>query len=247
MSITWIEAAHLASAAAAEQGEWCGAPLPVDDYELVVAPTYGFQKLNGFKLKESVVDVAKRECPEILEIVQEVLEPEHINSWWCPARGGWVHIFRENGRIQHWVDVEYAKQYADRVERILCGAQISQVQDPLAEITAIQKLGSLVKPHLWAMYVLHGLILETSPKSGVTYVIRKSRPTLALRPDPKTGMMRTLTALCLHPIGYYDQTHIGCMVPTDEVIAHLILIRTREAFFWRKANHHPPYTWQAGI
>lgn len=231
----WRELARAASELAEERGEWCGAPMPVDDYPLSVAKTYGIQALDGVKFGD-----------EPPEDVADTTGFEFVNSWWCSKRGGWVHLFRENGRTYHYIDREYAKQTADRLHRALGALQIAFVQDPNAEITALDKLRSLIKPHLWACYVLHGLILETSPKSGVTYIIRKSRPTVAMRPD-KNGNMRVLTSLCLHPIGYYEGTHVGCMVPTDEVIAHLVMIRTREAYFWRKANQHPAHLWQSGI
>src|SRR3546814_10910453 len=40
--------------------------------------------------------------------------------------------------------------------------------------------------------------------------------------------MRWLCALCLHPIGYYENSWAGAMCPTDDVIAHLMLMRRSE-------------------
>jgi len=48
-----------------------------------------------------------------------------------------------------------------------------------------------------------------------------------------------LCALCLHPIGYYGDTWAGVMCPTDEVIAHLLMMRGSEEKFWANANQHP--------
>jgi hypothetical protein len=48
-----------------------------------------------------------------------------------------------------------------------------------------------------------------------------------------------LCALCLHPIGYYGDTWAGVMCPTDEVIAHLLMMRGSEEKYWANANQHP--------
>lgn len=77
-------------------------------------------------------------------------------------------------------------------------------------------------------------------KSGVMYVIRKNRPTIAIG-------SRVLCALCLHPLGYYEGTWTGSLCPTDEVIAHLLFIRGDEHTFWKKANHIPLYETNSGV
>jgi hypothetical protein len=37
------------------------------------------------------------------------------------------------------------------------------------------------------------------------------------------------------------------MVPTDDVIAHLMLMRGDEHMFWRRCNQHQPWTKEAGV
>jgi hypothetical protein len=59
--------------------------------------------------------------------------------------------------------------------------------------------------------------------------------------------MRFLAALCLHPIGYYEDSWAGVMAPTDDVVAHLMLCRGDEHMFWRRANQHASWEQQAGI
>jgi|GEM_PF-4166381 hypothetical protein len=71
----------------------------------------------------------------------------------------------------------------------------------------------------------------------MTCLFRKGRPTIALRQDEEVNY--ALCALCLHPIGYYGDTWAGVMCPTDEVIAHLLLMRGSEEKFWANANQHP--------
>lgn len=75
-------------------------------------------------------------------------------------------------------------------------------------------------------------------RSGVYYLIRKNRPTIAFRED-KNGGGDPLCALCLHPVAYYTDTWAGVLPPSDEVLAHLLMIRDSEKFYWRKANQMP--------
>jgi hypothetical protein len=63
--------------------------------------------------------------------------------------------------------------------------------------------------------MLTGHFPEISKRSGVTYLFRRGRPTIALRQDEEVNY--ALCALCLHPIGYYGDTWAGVMCPTDEV------------------------------
>lgn len=229
------EMAVLCNTAAEEQGWWAGAPMPIESHELVMSPSYGFQGLNGMRLGEPEIDFEALGLPKI----------EEVNSWWCPARGGYVTLYREGGRVRHYIDRDYSGRYAKTLVRAFAAFEASQHLSANAEIMAMDKLRSMIRPHLFNGYVIHGMILETSPRSGVTYVIRKGRPTLALRPD--AGGMKILCCLCLHPVAYYAGTFVGAMVPTDEVISHLVLIRADEHLFWRKANQHPAYAWESGL
>ena len=93
--------------------------------------------------------------------------------------------------------------------------------------------------------MLTGHFSETSKDSQVMYVFRRGRPTIALREVGEE--FRILCALCLHPIGYYGDTWAGVMCPTDEVIAHLLMMRGSEAKFWANANQHPLNQPSAGV
>jgi hypothetical protein len=92
---------------------------------------------------------------------------------------------------------------------------------------------------------LAGAFLETSPRSKVIYLFRRCRPTIALV-NARDEKIRILAVLCLHPIGYYANSFAGVMVPTDDVIAHLMLMRADERRFWSKANHHHLWEREAG-
>lgn len=45
----------------------------------------------------------------------------------------------------------------------------------------------------------------------------------------------------------YRNTMCGAMCPTDDVMAHLLLMRGDEHMFWRRANQHPPHSPNSGL
>lgn len=98
------------------------------------------------------------------------------------------------------------------------------------------------------MYLLTGMFLERSPRSGLTYLFRKLRPTVVLdaRNNDATRV-RVLCTLCLHPIAYYEGSWAGAMTPTDDVVSHLMLMRGDEHMFWRRANQHGATHSEAGL
>lgn len=116
------------------------------------------------------------------------------------------------------------------------------------EQRALRLLGDMVRHRQMKQYILTGMFLETSRRSGVTYLFRRLKPTIACAPgrDPSDSM-RILAALCMHPIAYYADSWAGAMCPTDDVIAHLSLMRADEHMFWKRSNQHAPYRPEAGL
>lgn len=117
------------------------------------------------------------------------------------------------------------------------------------ETNALALLQSMLRPRSFRQYLLTGMFLETSQRSGVTYLFRRLKPTVACAPDRKRGNdgMRVLACLCMHPIAYYAGSWAGAMCPTDDVVAHLSLMRADEHMFWKRCNQHPPYRPEAGL
>jgi len=109
-----------------------------------------------------------------------------------------------------------------------------------AELRALESLKARITEAQYNVYVLAGIFPERSPRSDVYYYFRKGYPTLAVSFHGAKNNGRVLAALCLHPMGYYQGTHVGLMTPTDEVIAHLLLMRSDEHRFWKKSGQ-----WQA--
>lgn len=173
---------------------------------------------------------------------------EVVNYWYSRSRRAHITLYRQDGTLKVLVDPR--AQGAERITYWLSTIGASQAWSYEAELEARRKLATMIKPHLMQMYEMTGSFLETSARSGVSYILRRARPTVAMVPifrDRDDLPMKVLAVLCLHPLGYYKGTWAGCMVPTDDVIAHLTYIRGDEPGFWRRANQHPIDSAEAGL
>lgn len=210
-------------------GEWAGMPMPMADQELVVHPSYPFAEI----------------CAQLGKQDDSPPLPDDVtlrNVFWSSWRRCRITVWNEGGKVR-W-------SYGFGMERV--GMALQTIGASYAwgieqEARALQLLGTLVGHHTFKMYLLTGMFLETSKRTGKIYLFRKLRPTLVLDNQTQTGGMRVLCALCLHPIAYYATSWAGAMCPTDDVIAHLMLMRGDEVMFWRRANQHPPDRPEAGL
>lgn len=227
--VPWDEIKRKLNHGVTEDGEWGGAPMPIDHLRLVVEPRYPHQGLHGMKLDRD------SETPPVPD------GATYINHW--HTLGGIVMVFREEGKIGHLIwPIQRERNEHMMNTMVVAGNGVWSIEN---EMRAMETLSGLIKPHLFRMYFTAGMFLETSPRSKVTYLFRKLRPTVAMA--SKGDQMRVLTTLCLHPIGYYEDSFAGVMTPTDDVIAHLMLMRGDEHQFWKKANHHAAFVANAGI
>lgn len=219
------------------RSDWAGLPMPLDGQSLVIEP--------GFPNAEKIMEIGQTEPapPPDFKI---------RNIFWS---------FRWRCDIAVCEDADGKIRSAKIPGVHSLGHQLSTLGASVAwgieqEGRAVQFLGRLLKHHPFKQYLLTGMFLETSPRSGVTYLFRKLRPTVAI--TFKGGKFhhlgkgrdeegRILCALCLHPIAYYDDSWAGAMCPTDDVIAHLMLMRGDEPMFWRRANQHAPHRPEAGL
>jgi hypothetical protein len=207
---------------AAEKGEWAGIPIPIDGERLVIEPSYPFAAaLSG-----------KEEAPPDGTKIRNVF---YSTSWRCD-----IIVYEEEGKIKHAI--------APAVHNL--DQQLSTLGASFAwgieqESRALHLLGTLVRHHTFKTYLLTGSFLERSERSRVTYMFRKLRPTVAMH--EVNGKMRVLCSLCQHPIGYYAGSWAGAMCPTDDVIAHLMLMRGDEPMLWRRSNQHAAHRPEAGI
>lgn len=113
------------------------------------------------------------------------------------------------------------------------------------ESNALSLLGTLVSDRQFKQYLLTGMFIESSPHSGVFYLFRRLRPTVAICAEG--SKTRILCALCMHPIAYYARSWAGAMTPTDDVVAHLMMMRGDEPMFWRRSTQHPAHRPEAGL
>jgi hypothetical protein len=212
------------------QRDWSGLPIPVAGLNLVLEPRYKLKCLETFRWKECYdEDGVRHEIPE--EPRSEPSEYIRVNSWWNDKYQASVVVLRDKqGRARAGLDKE------DRLSFTLRTLEASAVWPVEAELKAQKKLAGLIPGHLHEQYLLTGHFTETSKRSQVTYLFRRGRPTIAIRETEEWSY--TLCALCLHPIGYYGATWAGVMCPTDEVIAHLLMMRGSEEKFWANANQH---------
>jgi hypothetical protein len=203
-------------------GEWAGIPMPLEGQPLIIDPKYP--------------------CAKVLTTEHEPLEEgvKLRNQFYSHRYRGQVLIWQEADGSLQW-GIERCNQSALQLQTL--GASYAWGIEQ--EAAALNTLAELVPHHTFKCYLLSGMFLETSQRSGVTYTFRKLRPTLALRPSGDS--MRVIAALCMHPIAYYDGSWAGAMCPTDDVIAHLMLMRADERLYWRRCNQHPADRVEAGL
>lgn len=218
---------HALSAIAARDNQWAGIPMPLTGERLVVEPSY----------------------PHAAELsaIGKNPEPDEDDGWtkineWYDSR--WrckIIVMRgPDGRIT-WGKLPAFHHLDHDLHTLGCSDAWGLEQ----EQRALQLLGTITRHRQMKQYVLTGSFLEKSRRSGVMYMFRRLKPTVAL--SEHGGKLRILAALCMHPIAYYAGSWAGAMCPTDDVIAHLSLMRGDEAMFWRRANQHPPYLPEAGL
>ncbi|HEY8066557.1 MAG TPA: hypothetical protein VIF40_17810 [Methylosinus sp.] len=210
------------------RNEWAGIPMPLDGIPLVIEPTYRDAK--------GLASIGRGKP----EAASEFDNVEIINRFFSTRKGRDIVIWRQNGKID-WGTCGHVHG-ADFALQTLGASDAWGIEQ---EANAINTLGGMLSHRAFKQYMLTGCFLETSRRSGVVYLFRRLRPTIAI--SLRSGSSRILAALCMHPIGYYEGSWAGAMCPTDDVIAHLALMRGDEAMLWRRCNQHAPYRPEAGL
>lgn len=210
-----------------ERQHWAGIPMPIEGQRLVIEPAYP----NALALEKLGTKETDADVPESFRL---------RNTFWSWRWRCDIAVWDVDGRIE-WGKSPQAHHLGEELQTL--GA--SDAWGLEQEGQALNTLGTLVRHRQMKQYVLTGAFLETSRRSGVIYMFRRLKPTIAI--STRTEHPRALCALCMHPIGYYAGSWAGAMCPTDDVIAHLMLMRADEAMFWRRCNQHPPYRPAAGI
>ena len=204
--------------------------MPLEGHRLIIHPKYPMAQ----------------ELSDIGQPAQEPNDEKAVlrNSFWSSRLRCTVVIWQEpDGKIA-WGPVPGFHHF--EFDLMTLGASV--VWGIEQESNALQLLSTMVSHHQLKQYLLTGIFLETSKRSGLTYMFRKLKPTVVLdgRDHDETNC-RILCTLCMHAIAYYEGSWAGAMCPTDDVIAHLAMMRADEHMLWRRANQHPPDRPEAGL
>jgi hypothetical protein len=250
-SMTWAQLRARMSDMAEEIGEYHGIPMPLPGMNLTL--------YEGHPMRNEMWKFERERDGVPFEIHcggGDVREDEFIRNTFYSKKAQAVIYMYQHG-LGNEAKVFHAKQYKshdhamDRLTLALSTIGACDAWDLDAEYKAQEKLRSLLPEHNWRQYQLTGSFLEESPRSRLTYMFRRLRPTIAMSPRGRPGSMDAhmgcIAVLCMHPLGYYGRSWAGCMVPTDDVIAHLLFMRGDEARFWGQCNHHEPWRPEAGL
>lgn len=214
---------------AAERDMWSGIPMPIEGARLRIEPTFP----NAKELSDIGPD--RNPVPEGYKI---------RNTFWSTKHHSTVVIHEKDGKID-WGVIPGIHHLDHDIQTLMCSDAWGIEQ----EGNAVHLLASIVSHRQFKQYMLTGMFMEKSQRSKLTYLFRRLKPTVVLdakseRPDQPT---RILCCLCMHPISYYEGSWAGAMCPTDDVIAHLSLMRGDEPMYWRRANQHAPHLPEAGL
>lgn len=213
------------------RGNYAGIPLPLDGENLVIEPSYVYAGLAELNAKPTP---AKEEgCYYRVR-----------NEFWSVWRRSTVIVLEKDGVITYGLKPRVHHLYYD-MHSVGCADAWGIEQ----ESNAVMSFGELVTHRQFKQYMLTGMFSERSERSGIIYLFRRLKPTVAISPRSGTGddSVRCIGTLCLHPIGYYAGSWAGAMCPTDDVIAHLMLMRGDEHMFWKRSNQHAPHLPEAGL
>lgn len=213
-----------------ETSEWAGVPMPLTGEQLVIEPRYPWAEGLASIGVATVAGVAA-DPPSNIKI---------RNTFRSSLKGSDVVIYEEDGAL-NWGIIPAVHHLEQDLQTLGC----SDAWSLETEMTAMNTLRGLVSHYQFRQYLLTGQFMEVSKRSGVYYLFRRLKPTVAM--SGATGKMKVLAALCLHPLAYYAGSWAGALCPTDDVLAHLMLMRGDEHMLWRRANQHAPHRPEAGL
>lgn len=215
---------------ARDRDEWAGIPMPLSGERLVIEPRYPNAK--------ELMSIGQPDAPES----EEDAGWREINRWHQATKGREIVVYAHEDGRRTWGVIPAMHSLPMALSTMGCAEAWGIEQ----ESNAVKLLGGLVSHRQFKQYMLTGMFLERSARSRVHYLFRRLRPTVAIVDNGKEGT-RILCALCMHPIAYYRGTWAGAMTPTDDVVAHLTMMRGDEAMFWKRSTQHPAWRKEAGL
>jgi hypothetical protein len=224
---TWSHTRNGLRGLASMKDQWAGIPMPLEDADLVIEPRYPLAQVLGPQ-------------PTVKQYPEQP-QSKIRNTFYSVHRRSDIIVWNEpDGKLQ-WGVSPCIHHFKNDMETMACSVAWGIEQ----ESKALQLLASMLPHHAFKKYLLTGMFVEQSERSGVYYFFRRLKPTIAA--SGASGTMRILAALCMHPIAYYAGTWAGAMCPSDDVCAHLSLMRGDEALYWRRCNQHKAHRPEAGL
>jgi hypothetical protein len=235
-------------------GEWCGLPMPLPGLGLVVEDRH--PHAEQIRALQQIVDGDAE--PRSHACTEDAMGWTLVNQWrgrTLDGIDGTIYVMRHADGRTRWG----LSPHAPARNKFLFGPfETMDAWHLETELTAMERLATLLTERMYQSYIMTGALLETSKRSGLTYMFRRLRPTVVLTPHGRRrsyfhnrgeddDQMSILCCLCLHPLAFYQQTFCGAMCPTDDVIAHLMLMRGAEDVYWRRANQHPAIAPESGL
>lgn len=223
--------------------------MPIDGLQLRVEPTFpNAEGLNAIGARE--------ENPHELATHRNTF---YSTRWRCD-----IVVWNETEAVgDERVPIEWGKiPRVHGAPMLINTLDASHVWGLEQEGRAVNTLGTLLRHHAFKAYLLTGSFVERSKRTGLFYMFRKLRPTLVMqkrgpisyeigetsaRRVRNPDELHIVCCLCMHPIAYYAQSWAGAMCPTDDVIAHLMMMRGDEPMLWRRSNQHSPAMPEAGL
>jgi hypothetical protein len=229
---------------AIKRGDWSGLPMPIDMLNLTIHPSFSFAKVFA-----DVQDLKKeKRLDEIREENKDERQVQIVGEFYSHRRRALVAIYEylDTPGKRHMLYLDYTVE-SNRKLSIVCNTALASPAWGIEqEVNALKLLSGMVNDHQFKCYFLTGTFMETSDRSGVSYIFRKLRPTIALK-KKIDGSVRLLCSLCMHPIGYYEDSFAGSLCPTDDIIAHLSLMRGDEHAYWKRCTQHQPWRPESGL
>lgn len=222
-------------------GEWAGIPMPLDEKRLTIHPKYP----HAAALCDMGITDKQRseEAEKDADIKAKFGDFKIRNTFWSYNRKAEVVVAQDpDGKVRHYL--YHGKPAAGRIFDTMYCSDAWGIEQ---ESRAVHTLGTLISHRMFKSYLLTGNFMETSKRTGLCYIFRRLRPTIVLDMKHPDGDVRIRCTICMHPIGYYSDSWAGAMCPSDDVIAHLMMMRGDEPMLWRRGNQHPPYRPESGL
>jgi hypothetical protein len=216
---------EMLSCIAEKAGEWAGLPMGLEGERLIVEPSYPWASIFNDK-------------PDPDDEGDDGWRLR--NKWYSRHHRCDIILMEREGKVD-WGKVPAFHHISHDLRTLGCSAVWTLEQ----EANAVELLADIVRGKQIEQYFLTGMFLESSKRSGVMYLFRRLKPTVAF--SMRGDDVHILAALCMHPIAYYADSWAGAMCPTDDVIAHLTMMRGDEHMFWKRCNQHPAYRPEAGL